>query len=392
MQHDLITCGHAVFNLVFKFIERPRFLISTVQAFETEYQELKRFLFSDDNVDDSDTLFVPTGKSTSKSKSKIARKSPGTNKPSKGLKKGQKGQKGQLDAIDKSLASSAILRTPKDKPTVTTKPIPDKTPTKPSQVAKDSRATSATTSRSAIMPKTAGNILETLGSFPGELPLEDDLRIDDDTQKKQNLDDLMSAQVDIAKIKSKPKSLPTRKPRADQDKQVDHIIAAFDFPTARDQWNNGQTRFPAHLQAVSHQKVPTELQYIGGGAFKWGFQIPHGVERCKWFKLLLDPESSRIKVGQALAVAYDTQAAPPGYDQEPEELVRDYLTALREHFKAVLAKELPSITASTSIKYVLTVPAVWSNEAIIKTRRCAKQAGMGSPPIITAVADTPMFL
>ncbi|KAL9033319.1 MAG: hypothetical protein Q9180_006009 [Flavoplaca navasiana] len=320
----------------------------------------------DDNVDDSDTLFIPTGKS--KSKTRIGQKSSG---PSERFKVLQKGQKGQSKAINKSLASSPISIALTDKRAITTKSsIPNKTPIKPSLSAKDPKASLAT-SRSSTIPKATGSILDRLGSFSGDIPLEDNLEVDS-IQKSHNPEDLMSIQRDIPKTRSKPKSPSNRKPKSDLDKQADQIIAAFDL--SNEQWPG---KVSGNLQAVSHQKVPTELQYTGGGAFKWGFQIPYGVQRCKWFKLLLDPKSSRIEVGQALAVAHDTQAAPPGYDQEPEELVRDYLTALREHFEAVLAKELPSIAASTSIKYILTVPAVWSNEAIIKTRECAEQAGMG---------------
>ncbi|KAL9032622.1 MAG: hypothetical protein Q9180_006395 [Flavoplaca navasiana] len=276
----------------------------------------------------------PTGKSKSKSKTRTGQKFSG---PSEGSKVLQKGQKDQLKVINKSLANSPTSTAPTDKRAITTKSsIPDKTPAKPTLSIKDPKASLAT-SRSSTIPKAAGSILDILGSFSGDLPLEDNLEVD--SQKSHNPEDLMSP----------------------------------DRQRSNEQWPD---KVSGDLQAVSHQKVPTELQYTGGGAFKWGFQIPYGVQRCKWFKLLLDPKSSRIEVGQALAVAHDTQAAPPGY-QELEELVRDYQTALREHFEAVLAKELPSIAASTFVKYVLTVPAVWSNEAIIKTRQCAEQAGMG---------------
>ena len=133
--------------------------------------------------------------------------------------------------INKLLASSPTSITPTDKPTITTKSsIPDNTPTRPSLSNKDPKASLAT-SRSSTIPKAAGSILERLGSFSGDVLLEDNLGIDS-TQESQNQEDLMSAQVDTPKMKSKPKLPPRKSPdriRANLDEEGDPIIAAFDL-------------------------------------------------------------------------------------------------------------------------------------------------------------------
>lgn len=75
----------------------------------------------------------------------------------------------------------------------------------------------------------------------------------------------------------------------------------------------------------------------------------------------------------------DPNAAPPAYGREPEELVKDYLTALRVHAERILRHKLPATAlASTPLEFVLTVPAVWSDGAQASTRRCAEKAGMGT--------------
>ena len=67
-----------------------------------------------------------------------------------------------------------------------------------------------------------------------------------------------------------------------------------------------------------------------------------------------------------------------GKYQRPEQLVKDYLTALRQHAEQVLRKKLPqSALAFTPLEFIITVPAVWSDAAKAKTRTCAEQAGMG---------------
>ncbi|KAL8847996.1 MAG: hypothetical protein Q9221_006958 [Calogaya cf. arnoldii] len=181
-------------------------------------------------------------------------------------------------------------------------------------------------------------------------------------------------------------------PTDDGDQSVERkIIMAVDFGTTYSGLAWAQTRKPeiqspviqwpdatsGGLEGATSDKVPTEIQYNDQG-YKWGFQISDFGIRHQWFKLLLDPSQSRSTSG--LAKKYpDINASPPVYGRGPEELVKDYLTALRCHAERVLRHKLPqSALASTPIEFVITVPAVWSDRAQASTRRCAEQAGMGT--------------
>ena len=91
----------------------------------------------------------------------------------------------------------------------------------------------------------------------------------------------------------------------------------------------------------------------------------------------------------------DPQAAPPGYDYDPERMVTDFLRSLREHFERTVRKQMPeSALKSTPVEYIvsirrqetlitsmltykMTVPAIWSDAAKEKTRACAEKAGLG---------------
>ena len=84
----------------------------------------------------------------------------------------------------------------------------------------------------------------------------------------------------------------------------------------------------------------------------------------------------------------DTQALSPSYSVSSEKLVTDYLTALRKHAELLLGYSLPqSALRSTSIEFIITVPAVWSDAAQLKTRICAELAGMGSASEIRIISE-----
>ncbi|KAL8985898.1 MAG: hypothetical protein Q9177_004311 [Variospora cf. flavescens] len=109
--------------------------------------------------------------------------------------------------------------------------------------------------------------------------------------------------------------------------------------------------------------------------------------RHQWFKLGLDPMRPKPMSGLASALP-DEKAAPPEYNQSPETLVKDYLSALRQHLESVLAKTLPeSVFMTTPREYIITVPAIWSDVAVSKTRKCAERAGMGRGEELRLVSE-----
>ena len=100
----------------------------------------------------------------------------------------------------------------------------------------------------------------------------------------------------------------------------------------------------------------------------------------KWFKLGLDP-SQHQGISNLVRDHHDSTAASPGYNLTTENLVTDYLTALRKHTERILHYKIPQIALqSTRIEYIITVPAVWRDTAKAKTRFCAEHAGMSLGP------------
>lgn len=168
------------------------------------------------------------------------------------------------------------------------------------------------------------------------------------------------------------------------------ILIAVDFGTTFSGVAWAQTRRPdvqtiiiqwpdsssGGLEGVSSDKVPTELRYENDSC-KWGFQVDDFGPRHQWFKLDLDPTQSR-GISDLARQYPDAHALPPDYNVSAEKLCSDYLSALRTHTEKVLQHKLPaSIIKSTPIEYIITVPAVWSDQAQAKTRQCAFDAGMG---------------
>ncbi|KAA6410639.1 MAG: hypothetical protein FRX48_06062 [Lasallia pustulata] len=178
------------------------------------------------------------------------------------------------------------------------------------------------------------------------------------------------------------------------------ILMAVDFGTTFSGLAWSQTRKPeiqtpiirwpdavsGGLEGISSDKVPTELKYDGQN-YKWGFEIGDTGQRYKWFKLDLDSSQDRSLFSMGTKLP-DTQALPPGYSVSSEKLVTDYLTALRKHAEQVLGYYFPqSALRSTPIEFIITVPAVWSDAAQLKTRVCAQLAGMGSASEIRIISE-----
>ena len=121
---------------------------------------------------------------------------------------------------------------------------------------------------------------------------------------------------------------------------------------------------------------------------KWGFQIAGTAgQRYQWFKLGLDPSQQQAECTLVRDFP-DPHAAPPRYKNSPDELVIDYLTALRNHAEQVLKFKLPAgALIGTPIEYVITVPAVWTDAAQAKTRTCAEKAGLGFGPALHIISE-----
>ena len=150
------------------------------------------------------------------------------------------------------------------------------------------------------------------------------------------------------------------------------------------------TKFPRELVILKMRdcsdRFDREIKYDGQD-FKWGFQIEDHAMRHRWFKLGLD--MSHHKGRSELAATYpDFLALPLASGISAEQMVIDYLGALRKHAEQMLRYMLPaSALMSTPIEYVITAPAVWSGDAQAKTRACAEKAGMGLGSALHIVSE-----
>ncbi|KAK4197098.1 hypothetical protein QBC40DRAFT_334474 [Triangularia verruculosa] len=125
-------------------------------------------------------------------------------------------------------------------------------------------------------------------------------------------------------------------------------------------------KWPSFEGVEEASRVPTKVTTQG----KWGFDIPLSLpenEVMQWFKLGLYPW---------------VKSAPPRYFEElkkntsPEALIQRYLTALLTYAKG----QMDLVSLPDDYEYVVTVPAVWSNDSKEKTKtlfsKAAKEAGM----------------
>ncbi|PLB48097.1 actin-like ATPase domain-containing protein [Aspergillus steynii IBT 23096] len=144
------------------------------------------------------------------------------------------------------------------------------------------------------------------------------------------------------------------------------------------------------INGMTSDKVPSEIAYEyddSGPKSLWGFQIPSDMPRVKWVKLQLAPEL-KLKFETLLSSTYkDRRDNPIPYHSTHEQAVTDYLCHLYEQIIKVLkTQKSPSIT-SNDLKFVLTVPAMWSEKAKVATIKCAHAAGFGEASDIRIISE-----
>lgn len=134
-----------------------------------------------------------------------------------------------------------------------------------------------------------------------------------------------------------------------------------------------KTPVPTDSLAGTFAKVPSVISYHGNARPKnWGYQVDLSTEGFRGFKLLLD---------EAQELAYIPSLASVGllgkYNKTVEQVTADYLERLVNYAKQVMFRDrlLPD-DANLKLRYVLTVPAVWSDKAKDRTIDAAIQAGL----------------
>jgi len=138
------------------------------------------------------------------------------------------------------------------------------------------------------------------------------------------------------------------------------------------------SRFPIlllHLTQSSNASFHRTIKYDeDNSSYRWGYQIDEADLKHEWFKLGLYPELTET----GLAKKYPSRTAlPPVTGSDCEQLVTDYLKALKKHAEKYITNKFGTeFLKNKRPEYIITVPAVWSEKAQETTRSCAEKAGM----------------
>lgn len=126
----------------------------------------------------------------------------------------------------------------------------------------------------------------------------------------------------------------------------DEIFSITDWPGAR-----GRTV----------PKVPTTLKYNDDGTFTWGYELdPSASGIIEGVKLLLDPDQPKVTyVPTSNSRAELRRLGKPAVD-----VASDYMGAIYRHATSKLKTMYPqSFIDMLDTKFVLSVPALWSDKA-----------------------------
>lgn len=131
-------------------------------------------------------------------------------------------------------------------------------------------------------------------------------------------------------------------------------------------------------------KVPTRINYsTSNGVQRWGFQIRELEPRYQEFKLCLDKNRKAHHSSISQRCHECASIAFSGF-YTPSKVSIDFLKELRKSIETDVDKMMGEGTfTTTQIEYVITVPAIWSDQAKDLTKFCAQRAGLGSPKLIS---------
>jgi Hsp70 protein len=137
-------------------------------------------------------------------------------------------------------------------------------------------------------------------------------------------------------------------------------------------------RIPYHR---SIEKVPSDIAYDAAGRTHCGFDIPVGLKRLQWVKLLLetdlDPDNERLR--KAVQVQSTLQALKE-LEKTPVQVAGDYLKWLWTNVteKICDSEGDPDLVKNAAVTVIMTVPAMWSDKARDNTVRAAEIAGISA--------------
>ncbi|KAK6353146.1 hypothetical protein TWF696_005136 [Orbilia brochopaga] len=147
------------------------------------------------------------------------------------------------------------------------------------------------------------------------------------------------------------------------------------------QWSGAGSR--------TSDKVPTEFIYAEDGKWqtmKWGFQarapgLPQ--DPIRWTKLLLDKKY--LECIPELVKQVDDRIPCP---KPAVDLVADYLSALKAHIlETFISKYGATFWKRLKVRYIFTVPAIWSHKAKDIHLEAIEKAGYGSRQDIMLISE-----
>ncbi|KAF2154316.1 actin-like ATPase domain-containing protein [Myriangium duriaei CBS 260.36] len=135
--------------------------------------------------------------------------------------------------------------------------------------------------------------------------------------------------------------------------------------------------------AFTSEKVPSLLIFAGRNSpTKWGLEAQGNSEAFQCFKLFLDDRQEF----PPWAEKYTQLTQLRVLNKTPADVVTEYLRHVFEFSQEKLGERYPEdVLAVTAVKYVLTVPAIWSDAAKQATLDAAKSAGI--PGDMTLVSE-----
>ncbi|PWY68474.1 actin-like ATPase domain-containing protein [Aspergillus heteromorphus CBS 117.55] len=127
-------------------------------------------------------------------------------------------------------------------------------------------------------------------------------------------------------------------------------------------------------------KAPSSISY-GTQTIRWGYQVGPFAEAFRGVKLLLDK-----KQVTTYTPSLACKKLLAKYNKNAVDVVADYLGHLIKHMEEILQRRLGVARAAMKMRFVLTVPAVWSDKAKDYTLQAAMKAGI-PPRDVSLVAE-----
>lgn len=120
--------------------------------------------------------------------------------------------------------------------------------------------------------------------------------------------------------------------------------------------------------------MPSTICY--GDSILWGFEAPYSGDVIRAVKLLLDEGQ-----GRSYPPALEAKRILAQLGKDALGVVGDYLGYLISHATGVLNRRFGDTLNCMDLKYILTVPAVWSDKAKDSTLKAAVTAGIPSSSV-----------